>query len=66
MSKFKDLVKKLMGQGKSKKAAQAIAYSIGANKYGKKKEWQEKHKQECVEAEMHNYKYKNKKNGTRL
>tara|TARA_R110000803_G_scaffold4327_4_gene14702 strand:+ start:294 stop:452 length:159 start_codon:yes stop_codon:yes gene_type:complete len=36
MSKFKTMVKKLMGQGKSKKAAQAIAYSIGANKYGKK------------------------------
>tara|TARA_R110000744_G_scaffold34019_3_gene79553 strand:+ start:511 stop:663 length:153 start_codon:yes stop_codon:yes gene_type:complete len=36
MSKFKTMVKKLMGQGKSKKAAQAIAYSIGVNKYGKK------------------------------
>jgi len=36
MSKFKEMVKKLMGQGKSKKAASAIAYSIGVNKYGKK------------------------------
>jgi|TARA_R100000935_G_scaffold56548_1_gene88369 hypothetical protein len=36
MSKFKVMVKKLMGQGKSEKAAKAIAYSIGVNKYGKK------------------------------
>ena len=36
MSKFKALVKKLMAAGKSRTAAQKIAYSIGVNKYGKK------------------------------
>ena len=36
MSKFNKLVKKLMSQGKSETAAKKIAYSIGANKYGKK------------------------------
>ena len=36
MSAFKNLVKKLMAQGKSAEAARKIAYSIGVNKYGKK------------------------------
>jgi|TARA_R110000787_G_scaffold44300_4_gene108814 hypothetical protein len=36
MSKFKELVKKLVSQGKSEIAAKRIAYSIGVNKYGKK------------------------------
>jgi len=34
---FKNLVKKLQGQGKSEKSAKAIAYSIGKKKYGKEK-----------------------------
>ena len=35
MSKFKELVSKLMKDGKSETAAKKIAYTIGANKYGK-------------------------------
>ena len=35
MSKFKELVSKLMKDGKSETAAKRIAYTIGANKYGK-------------------------------
>tara|TARA_R100001443_G_scaffold19157_1_gene30519 strand:+ start:882 stop:1034 length:153 start_codon:yes stop_codon:yes gene_type:complete len=36
MGAFKDMVKKLIAQGKSPEAARRIAYSIGVNKYGKK------------------------------
>jgi|TARA_B100000780_G_scaffold274408_1_gene239390 hypothetical protein len=36
MSKFKRLVSKLMADGKSETAAKKIAYTIGANKYGKR------------------------------
>jgi hypothetical protein len=35
MSKFKELVSKLVAGGKSETAAKKIAYTIGANKYGK-------------------------------
>jgi len=35
-SKFMQLVKKLMKQGKSEEAAKKIAYVIGVKKYGKK------------------------------
>jgi hypothetical protein len=36
MSKFKQLVDKLMSDGKSRTAAEKIAYTAGVNKYGKK------------------------------
>ena len=36
MGTFRQMVKKLMAQGKSEEAARRIAYSIGVNKYGKK------------------------------
>jgi len=36
MGKFKQLVNKLMSEGKAETAAKKIAYTAGVNKYGKK------------------------------
>lgn len=37
MSKFNELKKKLMSEGKSEDQAGGIAYSVGVKKFGKKK-----------------------------